>query len=107
MIAGGALDKRITIERFTVTTDDYGGEVKAWATYCTAWANVTFGKGDERRQAAQEQASLTATFRVRANATTAAIATTDRIQFDGAAWDIASNVPYKREGRDITAIRPA
>ena len=103
----GPLNRRITVERFTATTDDYGGEVKAWATYCTAWANVTFGKGDERRQAAQEQASLTATFRVRANAPTAGITTTDRIIFDGGVWDIASNVMYKREGRDLTAIRAA
>lgn len=100
-------DRLISVERFTKTTDVYGGEVKAWAPYCSAWASVVFGRGDERRQAAQEAASLTATFRVRSNSLTAAITTTDRIAFDGATWDISSNVPFNREGRDITAIRSA
>lgn len=102
----GPLNRRIAVERQSAPVDDgYTTQPGAWAPYCSAWANVVFGKGEERRQAAQEEASLTATFRVRANAKTDAIATTDRIQFDGAAWNISSNVPYKREGRDITAIR--
>lgn len=106
-LSSGELDKRISIERATVTTDGYGGEDKVWTEFCPAWAKVINGRGDERRSAAQENASLAATFRVRANSKTRDVATTDRIVFDGAAWDISSNVAFGTDGRDITAIRPA
>jgi SPP1 family predicted phage head-tail adaptor len=106
-IAAGSLDRRVRFERFGPIIDAYGGEVKDWQPYCAAWANVVFGRGEERRAAAQERASLTATFRVRANSQTVAITTADRIVFDGGMWDISSNVPFNRDGRDITAIRAA
>ncbi len=103
----GELDRRIVVERATTSADDYGGETKTWSKWCKSWAKVTYGRADERRQAAQEEASLVATFRVRANAKTSAIETTDRIVYDGSAWDISSNVAFGRAGRDITAIRAA
>jgi SPP1 family predicted phage head-tail adaptor len=103
----GALDRKIVIQRATVTDDDYGGEVEVWAEFCKCWARINFGRADERRAAAQEQASLTATFRVRQNAKTRAILMTDRIVYDGANWDITSNVAFDRTGRDITGIRAA
>lgn len=101
----GSLRDLITIERATVAADDYGGEVKAWATYCQRGAAVTYGRADERRAAAQESASSAATFRIRSDPVTDAIAVTDRLVFNGGIWDISSNVPYNRDGRDITAIR--
>jgi hypothetical protein len=66
-----------------------------------------FGTGQERREAAQESASAAATFRVLGNAVTEGVTVKDRIQFDGSAWDIISNVPIGRpgEGREITAMR--
>lgn len=103
----GKADRQIVIERATVTTDDYGGEVATWSTICKPWAEINYGRGEERRQAAQESASLAATFRVRANPNTAGVTTKDRIQFDGSAWDITSNAPWQRDARDITATRSA
>lgn len=103
----GELDRRIVVERATIETDDYGGETKSWSQWCNPWAKVTYGRADERRQAAQEEASLAATFRVRANVKTSDIKTTDRIVYDNAMWDISSNVPFNRTARDITAIRAA
>jgi len=104
--ASRARDK-IVVERATVVTDDYGGEIETWGPLCAPWAAITYGTADERRSAAQESATLTATFRVRADAITSGISTRDRIAFDGGLWDIASNVPYLREARDITATRDA
>lgn len=98
---------QIVVQRATVSTDDYGGEVEAWVQLCAPWVEITYGTGNERRVAAQESATLTATFRVRADAITSGITTRDRIAFDGGLWDIASNVPYLREARDITATKPA
>ncbi len=98
---------QIIVERATVVADGYGGEVETWTKLCEPWAAITYGTGSERRVAAQESATLTATFRVRADVATIGITTRDRITFDGGVWDIASNVPYLREARDITATRDA
>lgn len=104
----GPRNRLITIERATTTIDDYGGEVSTWEAYAEAYAEVRFGTGQERREAAQESATAAATFRVLDNPQTRAVTTRDRIQFDGAAWDITSNVPLGlNEGREITATRAA
>lgn len=107
MIKAGELDRRISIERKAVASDGYGGEVETWTDIARPWAKVINGSGTERRAAAQVSATLSATFRVRSNAVTIAVTPVDRIQYDNALWDISSNVPYGRDGRDITATRVA
>ncbi|HYI42680.1 MAG TPA: head-tail adaptor protein [Sphingomicrobium sp.] len=104
-LSAGRRDRQITFERATVADDDYGGGSETWAAFATEWAQVSFGTGVERRTAAQEAASAPATFRVLANGRTSDVTTRDRIMFDGSAWDIVSNVPLGREGREITAVR--
>ncbi len=100
-------DHLITIERKTVAEDDYGGEIETWAEFCQEWADVRFSKGNERRQAAQEGSSAAATFVVLSNDRTRTISVTDRIVFDGASWDIQSNIPSREFGahREIEATR--
>src|SRR3546814_6494216 len=102
-------NRKIIIERFTATTDDYGHGEKTWTDYCTEWAAVNFGTGQERREAAQESASVSATFHVLRNSKTAALTVQDRISFEGAVWDITSAVPSREfnAGMDITAVRAA
>lgn len=102
----GPRDDEIIIERKSVTTDDYGGEVETWATYATEWAQVIYGSGREQREAAQLQGSLPATFEVLANPLTLAVTELDRINFDGTIWNIVA--PPSRLGRDgvrIQAVR--
>lgn len=72
-----------------------------------AYADISYGRGEERREAARESAGVPATFRVLATSMTRAIGTSYEIAFDGATWDIESNVPYNRRWRDITATRQA
>lgn len=108
MIEAGVRDRLISFERATTTTDDYGDEVETWAEQATAWAKVLFGTGQERREAAQESASQVASFLVNWTPTLAQIGTTDRIQFDSAAWDITSVAPVGRHDElHITAVRSA
>jgi SPP1 family predicted phage head-tail adaptor len=102
----GNRDRRVTFERRMVTTDDYGGETEEWIEYYKAWANVSFGTGAERREAAQELASAPATFRVLWNSKTKLLSVTDRINYLDALWDILSVVPLGlNEGVEITATR--
>jgi SPP1 family predicted phage head-tail adaptor len=96
----------ITFQRSITTTDDYGGQVATWTTLCRAYASVSFGTGQERREAAQESASAPATFRVLYNGSTANLRPTDRIQYLGSAWDITSIAMLGlNEGVEVVAIR--
>lgn len=99
-------DKLVTFQRDTPTTDGYGGEVSDWRDLCREWAKITFGTSQERRAAAQEQATVTATFQVPRNGNTATLTAKDRISFEGL-WDIVSAVPSRElnVGIDITATR--
>lgn len=103
----GTRNRKIVIERYgVVSTDDYGGDVLDWTAYATAFAQVIFGTGAERREAAQESATAPATFRVLATTKTRAVTVKDRISFDGSLWDITSVVPLGlNEGVEITAVR--
>ena len=104
----GPRDERILIQTKTTTEDDYGGEVETWTDYAAEFAEYKPGTGQERREAAQESASLVATFRVLDNPKTRSVAPgTHRISYDGAFWDITSAVRLGRDGREITAIRNA
>lgn len=104
----GQRDRLVTFERGTVTTDDYGGETASWATYAQAWARVRFGSGQERREAAQEAGVQAATFEVLWSPTLDDISITDRIQFDGAAWDITNRAPVGLNSElHFTATRSA
>ena len=104
-VGAGKRDRKIVFERATTAQDDYGEEVSIWAKWCGAFAVVRFGNSAERRQAAAEQASQAATFRVLATAKTRAVTPLYRIQFDGAAWDIEGIAPIGREEIEFTAVR--
>lgn len=107
MSGTGQRNRLITVERRTVTEDDYGGEIETWGIAFQEWADVRFSKGTERRQAAQEGSQAAATFIVLDNDRTRTISVTDRIRFDGAEWDIVSAIPSRvfNAEREIEAVR--
>ena len=106
-MAAGKRNTLITLQRATMVKDDHGGETPSWAEYCEEWASVSFGSGQERREAAQESATQTATFRVLAHPLTLALAPTDRVAgYLGANWDITDVAPYESEVA-FTAVRKA
>lgn len=101
---------RIVFQRAGAPVDDGMTTVPgAFADFATEMADVRFSKGSERREAAQEGASAPATFIVLSNVKTRSISVTDRIVFDGANWDIVSNIPSREfnAGREIEATRVA
>ncbi len=105
-MTAGKRNRRVTFERATVTTDDYGAEVPTWADYAEAWAEVLFGTGQERREAAQEAGGQAATFIVPWSPSLAAVALTDRIQALSATWDITSIAPVGlNKELHFTAVR--
>ncbi|MEO1921823.1 MAG: head-tail adaptor protein [Sphingomonadaceae bacterium] len=101
----GKRDRLISVERYTITEDAFGGTVETWAAHLQAWAQIIYGTGQERREAGRENASQPATFRLLADSDTLGITTDDRIAFDGDTWDIVSLSPLGRDGLEITAAR--
>jgi head-tail adaptor len=89
-VSAGARTRRITFERAAITTDDHGGEVQAWGALADAFAEVLFGSGQERREAAQESATQVATFIVPWTPTLATVVPKDRISALSAVWDITN-----------------
>ena len=86
----GELNTPVTFERGTPSTDESGGETLAWASLAFVCAKVTYGTGQERRQAAQERTEQAATIMVRWTPTLASVTSKDRVSFGGSAWDITS-----------------
>lgn len=108
MTAIGDRDTKIVFQRATVTKDANGGPVESWATYVTEWAAVKFGSGQERREAQQEAASQSASFRVLANTLTRALKPTDRIAgYLGVNWDIITVALFDGAEVEVTAVRKA
>ena len=103
----GKLNRRVTFERAARTINPEGQETGAlWSPICKAWAHVKFQLGSERRAAATEQASSSATFITRWNSTLASIKETDRIIYNSTVWDIHSIVLGERnEALEFTATR--
>lgn len=87
-------DQLVTLQRFTATQDDYGEETQVWTELGKEWAAVFYGRGDERRQAAQEQGQQAANFQMLANLTTLGLKLEDRIVLDGLVWDIVGISPH-------------
>lgn len=105
MLAGGRLREVVTFQRATSTANDYNEPVETWVDHYTCRAEVRYGTGQERRQAAQEQSSQPASFVVRRNPTTDALTVRDRIMFNGETWDIVSLAPAWACATEITAVR--
>lgn len=84
----GKRDRKVVFERYSVAVDDYGGETQTWSALQEAWAQVKYGTAQERRQAAQEASSQTATFEVDPSTALLTVGPTDRIVFEDDNWDI-------------------
>lgn len=62
----GVLDRRVTIERATITQDpDYGTEIETWGPLVTVSAQVVQQGGREFLAAAQMMAEIRVLFRLR------------------------------------------
>lgn len=92
----------------STSTNDYNETVENWASptlLTTATARVRFGTAQEKREAAQESASQTATFECLRTPALAAVPMTARIVFDGSQWDITERAPLDRRTIRFTGIR--
>lgn len=97
----GLLDRRITIERATETTDAVGGVVRTWGPIATVWAQVLPISDGERWRAQEVAASVTHRFRIRWGV---GVEVTDRILYDGRVFLISGVKEIgRRVGQELTA----
>lgn len=61
----GQLDRRITIQSFTTTTDDFGEVTKSFTTLANVWAKVEEKRGNEGEEGNQIVATKRVEFFIR------------------------------------------
>lgn len=106
----GRLDRRITIERYTSTTNSLNEEVRSWSELTTVWARRRDVGDGEKVAASQVSAHLMTRFLVRHSSVTVTVSPKDRISYDSETWNILG-VKRADMGRnrfiEITAVREA
>lgn len=104
----GSLDRRVTIQRKTVTLSDSGDTVEAWANLSVRRpASMWPVKGDERFGSPEEVANEQIEFKVRYSADVAALTPLDRIIHPALTTEQAADPDYvipERSIHDVLAV---
>lgn len=102
-LKAGDLDRRIVIQRFTETRDEYNEPVRSWTTLATVSASYEPLSDAEVYRAGETIAEASARFVVRYSTTLAGLNPKDRLTFDGDTWQILRVKEVgRREGLEIT-----
>lgn len=83
----GELDRKITIEQFIESQDDFGQPIKAWSTWQTPWAKVEVLNANENIDGAARSAVSNVRFTIRWRA---GLHSKMRISYDGEIYNIRS-----------------
>ena len=97
----GALDQRISVERFTSTEDELGQPIEAWAPLFTCWAAVEPLTGREYIAAQAAVSEVTAKIRMRFRPWMTA---QDRVIHDGTIYNIVSVIDVRSENRELVLM---
>lgn len=104
MVDAGSLDRRVTIERATVSMDAYGAPVASWASVAVVWANYYPLSDREVWAAAQVSSEATARFTIRYSSAVASLSPADRLVMRGQRFGITGVKELGRlEWLEITA----
>ena len=102
------LDRRITLQRFTSTTDTYNEPVLTWGTLATRWASYEPLSDGERFRAGETAADASARFVIRWSTDVSDLNPKDRLTFEGRTYQILHVKEVgRREGLEITAAARA
>lgn len=108
---GGKLDRRITIQRATLSQNKFGEDVEVWGELATVSAMakpLSDGERRERMVAGEVSATAETRFTIRWSTTVESVNPKDRIIYGGMTWDIWSTKELgRREGIEITAAARA
>jgi len=102
------LDRRIAIERYSVTYNDDNEPTEAWASLATVWASVQYASDGEKVRAAEVGATISVRFQIRYDSTWADVNAKDRVIYEGKTFDIVGVKELgRREGLEISAAAAA
>lgn len=96
MTGSGDMSRRATLQRATVTYDDFGGEVETWATLAEVWLNRRDISASERYRSEEVGSKLTTRFRIRYSSDVADLNPRDRVFYDEEIYNIISVREIKR-----------
>lgn len=112
-IGAGDLDREVTIQRATATTNEYNEEILAWADFKTVRAmrrDASDRQRIEMMAAGQVGAFQVSRFTIRSTTETRTITPVDRLVHEGKTWAI-HGIKEADEGRyrflEITAVKDA
>lgn len=88
------MDKKVIVQRATVTRGDFGQEVLTFADWKTRWAAVDYASGSEGLEADKETAAMTVYFTMRE---VSGITEKDRISHAGNYYNIRAIIPHGRK----------
>lgn len=77
----GELDRRVTIENYSASTNTYGEQIESWSTYRTVWAKIDFNGGNVKDEFEKLTGIAKVVFFVR-NLDIANLTTKSRINYD-------------------------
>ncbi|QTC88185.1 phage head closure protein [Brevundimonas pondensis] len=101
----GRLDRRIVLQRATITRDEFNAEVETWADLATVWASYRPVSDGERFRAGERAAEISARFQIRYSSIVKDVTPKDRLVFDGRAYAITHVKEIgRREGIELTAV---
>ena len=101
MLGAGARDRKIIVQRATVTQNEFNEPVEAWTELVTLWARERPLKGQERFNSPQILGERVSTFETLFYP---GITIKDRISYDGLYWNITNIAEQGRgEGLAISA----
>lgn len=90
----GELDRRITLRNPSISTNDFGEKVRAYADVSSLWAKVDFVKGNEGDNSDRLESVKRVDFLVRYNT---AIDEMSQITWDGDTFEVQAVLPVGRK----------
>ncbi|GLK49494.1 hypothetical protein GCM10017620_24670 [Brevundimonas intermedia] len=101
----GNLDRRITLQRATITRDGYNNEVATWNDLVTVWAGYAPVSDGERFRAGERASEISARFTIRHSSQVADLSPKDQLVFSGRTFAITRVKEIgRREGLEITVV---
>jgi SPP1 family predicted phage head-tail adaptor len=88
MSGSGDMSRRVTLQRATVTRNEFNEEIETWATLAIIWARRDDVSAAESFRAQEVGAQLTTRFRIRYSATVATLNPRDRLIYAGKLYNI-------------------
>lgn len=108
MSGAGGLDRRITIQRATVTYNEFNDPIETWGDLTTVWAKRRDASATESYRAQEVGAQITTRFTIRWSTTVESVTPTDRISFDGRLYNITAVRDVGRnQWREVDAVARA